>query len=439
LHRVRLGTESYTLMFLRILRNLLRSLFARAINFTFEERISFTAQLMKKILGSTNNKLNYPEWVRAMDAFKRASVVYKAKNGKPPVIVYDNISRLVHKNPEILDILQDDAKDNADDSKYIAVFVSSEGSVPRRMVSRSAWSRADKPVIEIGDLGEKESIDYLVNKRKINSVDAKKLYELVGGRIVDLKSVAGKFLAGQSLEIIKQQILTEVKKKFDSANLLRNQSHHEAGKGVISALLDSKEIDTDVFREFFKGEKYNEVLEANVFAYHPSRDTITFQSRSVEYYIQENAKHALSIIILSKIILNWFQISEVISENDRWLESEEASGEMALRLKVAFNFIKSGIMIGKLGGESGITIGKNFTKCRITCRRVGIMLDVDALLGDAWRSPKMERFPKQQAMSSINLDGKGPEIARTFYVSETLAPLLQRNGQRPTLYVGEMC
>ncbi|CAG8551542.1 17209_t:CDS:2 [Acaulospora morrowiae] len=263
--------------------------FARAINFTFEERISFTAQLMKKILGSTNNKLNYPEWVRAMDAFKRASVVYKAKNGKPPVIVYDNISRLVHKNPEILDILQDDAKDNADDSKYIAVFVSSEGSVPRRMESRSAWSRADKPVIEIGDLGEKESIDYLVNKRKINSVEAKKLYELVGGRIVDLKSVAGKFLAGQSLEVIKQQILTEVKKKFDSANLLRNQSHHEAGKGVISALLDSKEIDTDVFREFFKGEKYNEVLEANVFAYHPSRDTITFQSRSVEYYIQENA------------------------------------------------------------------------------------------------------------------------------------------------------
>ena len=68
-----------------------------------------------------------------MRAFKRAGAVYKAKNGKPPVIVYDNISRLVHKNPEILDILQDDAKDNADDREYVAVFVSSEGKVPRRM------------------------------------------------------------------------------------------------------------------------------------------------------------------------------------------------------------------------------------------------------------------------------------------------------------------
>ena len=59
--------------------------------------------------------------------------MYKAKHGKPPVIVYDNVSRLVNKSPEILDILQDDAKDNADNRKYVAVFVSSEGSVPRRM------------------------------------------------------------------------------------------------------------------------------------------------------------------------------------------------------------------------------------------------------------------------------------------------------------------
>ncbi|KAF0446276.1 ATPase family member [Gigaspora margarita] len=105
----------------------------------------------------------------------------------------------------------------------------------------------------------------------------------------ELKSVADDFIAGQSFEVIKQSILTKVKKKFDSANLLRNQSNHEAGKRLIKVLLDSKEIDTDLFREYFKDEKYNEVLEANVFAYHPSRDCITFQSRSIEYYIRENA------------------------------------------------------------------------------------------------------------------------------------------------------
>ena len=73
------------------------------------------------------------EWRSAIRALNHASEVYKAKHDKPMVIVYDNISHLVHKNPDILDILQDDAKHSADDRKYIAVFVSSKGSVPRRM------------------------------------------------------------------------------------------------------------------------------------------------------------------------------------------------------------------------------------------------------------------------------------------------------------------
>ena len=68
-----------------------------------------------------------------MDAFKRSAEVYKKKHSKPPVIIFDNIGRLAHKNSEILDILQDDAKDNANDRKYIAVFISSEGSVLRKM------------------------------------------------------------------------------------------------------------------------------------------------------------------------------------------------------------------------------------------------------------------------------------------------------------------
>ena len=68
-----------------------------------------------------------------MKAFKRVAEKYKVKYGRPAVIIYDNVSRLAHQNPEILDILQDDAKDNADSRTYMAVFVSSEGLVPRRM------------------------------------------------------------------------------------------------------------------------------------------------------------------------------------------------------------------------------------------------------------------------------------------------------------------
>ena len=64
---------------------------------------------------------------------------------------------------------------------------------------RSFWSRADKPVIKIGDLSKEESMKYLVD-RKVKKEEAERLYELVGGRIVDLKSMANKSLAGQTFE-----------------------------------------------------------------------------------------------------------------------------------------------------------------------------------------------------------------------------------------------
>ncbi|RHZ56128.1 hypothetical protein Glove_406g98 [Diversispora epigaea] len=171
-----------------------------------------------------------PMWYRALEAFKRGA-------------------ELVHENPKILDILQDDAKKNADDQIYIAVFVSSENAVLRRMESRSSWSRAKKSPLEIGDLSKEESIKYLTEKRKINE-KTEELYKLVGGRILELKEVANDFLAGCLIEEIKKKKLYETKTKFESAKLLKNQKYHEAGKQVINALLTSKEIDSDVFRKF---------------------------------------------------------------------------------------------------------------------------------------------------------------------------------------------
>ena len=62
--------------------------------------------------------------------------------------------------------------------------------------------------MEIGDLTKEESLDYLINKcgiktvrkGKIDITEAERLYELVGGRIVNLQSVASKFLKGQDFE-----------------------------------------------------------------------------------------------------------------------------------------------------------------------------------------------------------------------------------------------
>ena len=74
-------------------------------------------------------------------------------------------------------------------------------------LARSAWSRARAP-IEIGDISREESLNYLINRHgiktvkegKIDTTDAEKLYDLVGGRILDLKSVADEYQQGQSIE-----------------------------------------------------------------------------------------------------------------------------------------------------------------------------------------------------------------------------------------------
>ena len=73
---------------------------------------------------------------RVLDAFKKGARKYKTKNGTPPVLILDNISKLGKKNVNMLEGLQDTAKLYADQSSCIIVFVSSEGTVPRMMMRK---------------------------------------------------------------------------------------------------------------------------------------------------------------------------------------------------------------------------------------------------------------------------------------------------------------
>ncbi|PKY62590.1 hypothetical protein RhiirA4_489297 [Rhizophagus irregularis] len=64
-------------------------IFGKSLNFKFEKHISISAQFMKKILGDNNKIDKYPKWIKALEAFKNANAVYKAKYNKLPVIIYD--------------------------------------------------------------------------------------------------------------------------------------------------------------------------------------------------------------------------------------------------------------------------------------------------------------------------------------------------------------
>ncbi|CAG8783923.1 20780_t:CDS:2, partial [Gigaspora rosea] len=239
----------------------------KAIN--FKESVSLTGYLTRKIMGSDSIQPGGSKWESALDAFERAAAVYKKKYKQPPVLVFDNISVLSKSNPKILDQLQENAKESADEKKYIVVFVTSDGSVPKRMLARSAWSRAGKDILEIGDLTENEAIDYLTNKHKVcNDTEAKKLYELIGGRLATLNYAA---LSKLSYEEIKKAIFIELERKFSIAEIDRGQLNHKKAKQILKALLQSndKEISYRILQEMAEGNTVlDTLLSNNILSYH---------------------------------------------------------------------------------------------------------------------------------------------------------------------------
>ena len=54
----------------------------------------------------------------------------KAETGHPVVLVLDNVNVLVDKDPKIVDILQDRAKEAVDNDLYKVVSVCSGGAAP---------------------------------------------------------------------------------------------------------------------------------------------------------------------------------------------------------------------------------------------------------------------------------------------------------------------
>lgn len=79
--------------------------------------------------------------------------------------------------------------------------------------------------------------------------------------------------------------------EFKTAQLHpENNQYYEVGKKIISDLLKSNELRHLEFIGYFNtASDSNEVLKCNIFAYHPEKNTVSFQSPSVRYYILENS------------------------------------------------------------------------------------------------------------------------------------------------------
>jgi len=241
---------------------------------------------------------------------------YQKKSGKPATFVIDNINKLAKTNVDEMGILQDWAKQHADNRTLHVIFVSSDSAGPKEFMKRSSVSRLRTP-IEIPDLSDKEAVSYLEMaledksqgvkepskiKSLVHGIEVEGLKTLVeqvlGGRFLLLNDAATDLRNGMKLEDVKREILRSAAKEYKTSGLLSNPKP-KFGEHIINSLLQSsnQRIPHDMALSTCMNlptekeqQKCNNLLDTQVFAYHPSDDTLSFQSRATLAYGREYVK-----------------------------------------------------------------------------------------------------------------------------------------------------
>ncbi|RPA92485.1 hypothetical protein L873DRAFT_1817561 [Choiromyces venosus 120613-1] len=234
--------------------------------------------------------------VKVFQEFHNLAKVFKKNKGRSPVLVLDNINRLAQANPKLLNILQDMAKDAADDGLFITVFVTSEGGAPIQMIRRSASSRLGN-LMEIGDMNHDEAIDFLCNKRAVSESVAQDIYSLVGGRVGLLVRAVNKLDSGQDFAGVRELLLGDAKLVLQEGGMEPKGQFREAGIQIANHILQHGRISRDDFYQL-SGSKSrgDELLSMNIFTTVPRSQWVFFDTKPMEITVRalvEKSVHAL--------------------------------------------------------------------------------------------------------------------------------------------------
>jgi hypothetical protein len=264
-------------------------LLSNAVGFTSDIEMFDAEGGVRRRINATTKEENKPEpsrepmatWSLVSDSIKVAAMMFRKKYGRPAILIIDSAERIAKKNPEFLAELQDFAKDRTDEGNLRVVFVSSDGSVLQQLKSRSAWSRAFKPPYEVGDIFDKDAVDFLKGKGVEENQAIEAVMNITGGRFELLNDyvAAYKVMGNKSTyeQLFKETIL--------SLRLAGLEKNHEFFK----ILVTNQSIDDDPARILWK-DKFDStmkiLLEKNIIAAHPNL-TYTFHSRYVETFFKK--------------------------------------------------------------------------------------------------------------------------------------------------------
>lgn len=135
---------------------------------------------------------DFMKWAEASQALHEAAVSFKKKYGRPVVLVIDSVDYVAKKDPKAFKVLTDWAKAEAEIGLVRVVFVWQDAMVPAQEMDNPARDRAK--YFEVGDVPDKEAVDYLLRrgipKEKAEEKAEEAVKTIAGGRMVDLLDYA---------------------------------------------------------------------------------------------------------------------------------------------------------------------------------------------------------------------------------------------------------
>ena len=236
----------------------------------------------KRSTGSTTKGKKVPDpkdeplttFTKLIQPLTNAAAKFKAKHGRPMVLVIDSADRIAEKNPDFLDELQDFAKDCADGGNLRVVFISNDGLALPLMMARSSWSRADDPY-EIGEIPDDQAVKFLMMNGIPEDVAKRAVTNLTGG----LFGALNKFVTSSTKGMTYEQLMEQRDSALDSKLLDLEISVNNA---LFRHLIKHRSIRTNEARRVIgmKKDQLEFLLKNNILVVHPN-ETYTFHDRHI--------------------------------------------------------------------------------------------------------------------------------------------------------------
>ena len=223
------------------------------------------------------NSEPYSTWILVSSMLIKVGTKFRTKYNRPMVLVIDSADVLAKTNPQFLGTIQDFAKNCADMGILRVVFVSSDGSALPLLMSRSAWSRAEKPAFEIGEISDDEAVVFLVKAGVAEDEARLAVANVTGGLFALLNNYISAHKAGKNYDEIVETLDTKTSKALMDLDL--SPTHP-----FFQYLASNQSIKTD--NALAKsGVQVEMLLKRNILSAHPN-ETYTFHDRHVAVWFK---------------------------------------------------------------------------------------------------------------------------------------------------------